>query len=128
MVAPVLVKKVKTVQAEPEVAVRVETPAGEVPVEAPKKKPFFSLSIGKKTKKEDAPEKEKSGLGKFFASINNAGMGKLRVALIQSMAVMMGAGLPLIDTLKTQGEEIRNRAMKKMVLRITEAVENGVPL
>lgn len=128
MAVPVLVKKIPKVSAEPEVAKRVEPREQQAPADVPKKKSFFSLSIGKKSAKEQAPENAKSGIAKFFASINNAGMGKLRVALIQSMAVMMGAGLPLIDTLKTQSEEIRNRAMKKMVVKITEAVENGVPL
>lgn len=94
-----------------------------------KKKSFFSLSIGKK--KEAKPEKtakSKGSVGAFFASLNNMGMGKQRVSMIQSMAMMMNAGLPLIDTLATLENEIKNRAAKKIVKNIGIAVDSGTPL
>ena len=91
----------------------------------PKKK-HLSFSFGKK--KEDAPEKQKGKLGQFFASINNVGMGKQRVSMVQSMSMMMNAGLPLIDTLSTLEREVSNRAAKKMVHKICAAVESGTPL
>jgi len=55
-------------------------------------------------------------------------MGKQRVAMIQSLAMMMNAGLPLIDALNTLEKEIRHKATKKIVRRITSAVESGVAL
>lgn len=107
---------------------QVEQPEKEVKEEKPKKKTsFFSLSA-RKPKEEHAEPKEKSGLGKFFASLNNMGMGKQRVAMIQSLAMMMNAGLPLIDALETLEHEIRNRAAKKIVKRIGAAVDAGTPL
>ena len=95
----------------------------------PPKKKFFSLSLGKKKEEiviaEVAPKK---GLSKFFASVNNMGMGKQRVVMIQSLAMMMNAGLPLIDALFTLEKEIKHKGTKKIVRRITALVESGVPL
>lgn len=128
------VKKRKIPIVEPtETKIKTETTetveVQPVVTEQPKKKSFFSFSIGKK---KDAtvskPDKKKGSLGQFFASINNIGMGKVRSSFIESIAVMMGAGLPLIDTLKTLQAEMRNRAMRKIIARITEGVESGVPL
>ncbi len=95
--------------------------------EQPKKK-FFSLSIGKKKNQESPEVKQKSGFGKFAASLNNIGMGKQRVIMIQSMAMMMNAGLPLIDTLDTLEREMKNRASKKILKKISLAVNSGTPL
>lgn len=106
-----------------------ETGETEDPEETKPKKKFFTLTLGKKKEEEVVfDDKEKNGLGKFFASINNIGMGKVRVSMIQSLAMMMNAGLPLIDALSTLEKEVRNRAAKKIVKRISAAVEAGVPL
>ena len=103
-------------------------PVQAVVADQPKKKSFWSLSIGPKKDALAASKKPRSELGKFFASINNIGMGKERSSFIESISVMMGAGLPLIDTLKTLQSEVRNRAMRKMIGSITDGVESGVPL
>jgi type IV pilus assembly protein PilC len=132
-------KKVKKIEEEVvEEVVEEEEPQEEVeeeePVEEQKptrlKKKFFSFSIGKKKEPEEfvAEAKPKTGLSKFFASVNNMGMGKQRVAMIQSLAMMMNAGLPLIDALATLEKEIRHKATKKIVRKITAAVESGIPL
>lgn len=92
------------------------------------KKKFFSLSFGKKKEKTAAPQKKKSELGKFFASLNNMGMGKQRVAMIQSMSMMMNAGLPLIDTLATLEMESKHKATKKILKNIGASVNSGTPL
>jgi len=93
------------------------------------KKKFFSMSIGKKKQKGAGyPQKKKSELGKFFSSLNNMGMGKQRVMMIQSMAMMMNAGLPLIDTLSTLEMEMKNKATKKILKNIAASVNSGTPL
>ncbi len=97
-----------------------------VPSGTPPKKKFFSFSLSKKSK--PALSTPKGKLGQFFASVNNIGMGKQRITLIQSMAVMMNAGLPLIETLHTLEREMRSRATKKIVRSIATSVEAGDPL
>ena len=101
----------------------------EVQQEQKVKKKFFSLTLGKKKKVVAKNEsKKKGGLGAFFASINNIGMGKQRVMMIQSMSMMMNAGLPLIDTLDTLEREMRNKTSKKVLRGIGGAVNSGTPL
>jgi len=70
----------------------------------------------------------KKGFKAFLTSLNYIGMGKERMAFIQNMATMLNAGLPLTDSLRTLVLETRNRAMRKLVQRIIDAVENGSPL
>jgi len=118
-------EKVEEVEEAPE-----EEPVEE---EKPKKKKRFKMelgfSLGKKKEKEITAETvKKTGLSKFFASVNNMGMGKQRVAMIQSLAMMMGAGLPLIDALATLEKEIKHKGTKKIVRKITALVESGIPL
>lgn len=92
------------------------------------KRGLFSLSFKKKKEEgfEIAPPKGK--IGKFFSSLNNMGMGKQRVMLIQSMGMMVNAGLPLIDTLQTLQMEVKNKQLRKIIRRIGGAVESGIPL
>ena len=95
------------------------------------KRGLFSLELGfgkKKEKDAALPQAPKGKVGQFFASINNMGMGKQRVAMIQSLAMMMNAGLPLIDALSTLAKEVKHRATRKIVQRMTALVESGVPL
>ena len=95
----------------------------------PKKKHFsFSFSLRKKKEDVSVSEAPKSKLGQFLASVNNIGMGKQRVAMIQSLSMMMGAGLPLVDALLTLEREVRHKATKKIVRSIATAVESGTPL
>lgn len=47
--------------------------------------------------------------------------------LIQSMALMLNAGLPLIDSLRTQLMEAKGKAMRTLVQSMITAVENGMP-
>lgn len=99
-----------------------------VPKEAPRKKSFFSFSLSKKKAAAPVKKKKKGGLSGFFSSLNNIGMGKQRVIFVQNMAMMLGAGLSVLAALKTLGLESRNRAMRKVILRISEEVESGIPL
>ncbi len=80
----------------------------------------FSLTMKRK--------KKRLGLLGFLRSLNNIGMGKQRTAFVQNLAMMLNAGLPLVDAMKTLELEIRSRAMRKVVERMRESVENGSPL
>ncbi len=71
---------------------------------------------------------QKKELQKFFASLNHLGMGKQRMIFIQSMAMMLTAGLSLIDSLQTQLLEAKSKAVRKFVQGIITAVEAGSPL
>ena len=55
-------------------------------------------------------------------------MGKYRHLFIQSLSTMLGAGLSLLDSLHAFQEEMRSKAVKKMVGKILESVENGSSL
>ncbi len=68
---------------------------------------------------------EKSGVAKFFQTLNYLGMGKYRHLFIQSLATMLNAGLPLLDSLRAFEAEVRSKAVKKMVNKIVVSVENG---
>lgn len=75
-----------------------------------------------------AKRKKKKGLASFFRSLNNIGMGKHRSAFVQNLAMMLNAGLPLIDSLQTIQAELRSRPMRKVVQSIGDLVEGGNPL
>ncbi len=68
---------------------------------------------------------KKNGFVAFLNSLNYIGMGKERMLFIQNMAMMLNAGLPLVDALRTLQLETRNRAMRKVLQRILDMVENG---
>lgn len=72
--------------------------------------------------------RRKGGLQQFFLAISHFGLGKERHIFVQSLATMLNAGLPLVDALRVLQKEAHSRAMRKIVLRITDAVENGSPL
>ena len=72
--------------------------------------------------------KKKKGMKAFFRSINNIGMGSQRSAFVQNLAMMLNAGLPLIDALQTIREELRSKAMRKVIQQISDLVEGGNPL
>ena len=76
-------------------------------------------------KKERAP---KNGLQQFIASLGHIGMGKERMLFVQNLAMMLNAGLPLIDSLKTLHVEAHGKGAKKLIQRILDTVENGSPL
>lgn len=72
--------------------------------------------------------KRRKGIASFLQSINNIGMGKERSLFIQNLGTMLGAGLPVLDALRTLEMETRGRAMRKVIRNIVSAVENGEPL
>ncbi len=67
-----------------------------------------------------------------FVGIVNAlrhfGLGKERFQIIQNLATMLNAGLPLVDSLRTLQMETHNRQARALIQRIVERVESGIPL
>ncbi len=61
-------------------------------------------------------------------SIRHFGMGKQRFEIIQNLATMLTAGLPLVDSLRTLQLETKNRPGRALLKRITDRVESGIPL
>lgn len=68
------------------------------------------------------------GFSGMLATIGNIGLGKEKSLFVESMATMLEAGLPLLDSLKTLEAEVRSRKMRKIILKIRTDVENGQPL
>jgi type IV pilus assembly protein PilC len=52
-------------------------------------------------------------------------MGKQRSSFVQNLAMMLDAGLPLIDAIKTIQEEVRSKPMRAVLQRILDLVEGG---
>jgi len=71
---------------------------------------------------------QRKELQKFFSSLNHLGMGKQRMMFIQSMALMLTAGLSLVDSLQTQLLEATSKTIRALIQGIITAVENGSPL
>lgn len=67
----------------------------------------------------------KNGL---LAAIGNFGLGKQRIAFIQNVAMLLDAGLPLVDAIKTLERETRVKPFRKMLVEMRTAVEGGMPL
>jgi type IV pilus assembly protein PilC len=90
-----------------------------------------------KSKKKDAatkvtfkmPQKAKGGfLTGLKNNINNFGLGKLKYEFIDNLGVMMDAGLPLIDALKSLETETKIKPYKKILSTVVVAVETGSSL
>jgi len=69
-----------------------------------------------------------SGLQRFASALSHLGMGKERMLFIENTAMMLKAGLPLIDTLRTLQAETRSKSMRRLLQKILDAVENGSSL
>jgi len=95
--------------------------------EKPKKSHRLFGKKEKKVKKETGPEK-KSTLSKIGAAIGNIGLGKEKARFIENLAILLNSGLSIVDALKTIHMEIRVKPMKKLVTRIIDQVESGMPL
>ncbi len=90
---------------------------------------------GKEGKKPDASlltaklgGANKSGLQKVLDSLNNFGLGKEKLTFIENLAILLNSGLSVVDALKTIQMELRIKPMKKLVARIIDEVESGIPL
>ncbi len=91
--------------------------------------PPESAKIAKNVKKRlDILHIKEGGFHDFLGAIKYFGLGKERMVLIQNLATMLNAGLPLVDALHTLQKETRPRPLKKMLLNVVDAVENGSAL
>lgn len=70
-------------------------------------------------------QQKKNGL---LAAIGNFGLGKQRSLFIQNMAMLLNAGLPLVDAIKTLERETRIKPFRKILVEMRTAVEGGTPL
>lgn len=73
-------------------------------------------------------EMKQSVLKDIAASISHFGLGKERTLIIQNLATMLTAGLPLVDSLKTLQLETRSKPAKQLLQRLIDRVENGSAL
>lgn len=96
--------------------------------QAPQDKKSLGLFGKKKKVKKQKAAGKKSGLSKFLGSIGNIGLGKEKAHFIENLAILLNSGLSVVDALKTIHLEIRLKPMKKLVARIIEQVESGMPL
>lgn len=69
-----------------------------------------------------------SAFSRSLRSLSVVGLGKERDLFVQNLAMMLSAGLPLLDALRTLQLEVRSRTIKRIIQRIADAVENGQPL
>lgn len=105
-----------------------QTPAAPEPVKEPAPAPAQAVTdipLPPAAPRFGAQKKE---LQKFFSSLNHLGMGKQRMLFIQSMAMMLTAGLSLMDALQTQLLEAKSKTVRKLIQGIITAVEAGSPL
>lgn len=65
---------------------------------------------------------------RFLASLNTMGMGRDKNEFIENLAILLNSGLTVIDALKAILLEVRKKAMKKIVMRVIDDVENGTAL
>ncbi len=74
------------------------------------------------------PTRKVSAFQEFMASLKYFGLGGARSSFVVNLATMLDAGLPLVDALRTQLTETKNKAMKSIIQEITDSVEAGSPL
>lgn len=115
-----LTKEVKEIKREMKEEAAEQEPALKAP------EPVVQQELPRRPPKAVHPKK--SGLEQFFAALGHIGMGKERMHFTENLAMMLKAGLPLIDTLKTLQLETRSRSMKKLLQKLLNSVENGSPL
>ncbi len=103
-----------------------EAPKAAAPAPAPAK------SAAKKPEPEivykKIPKHRVSAFQEFIGAIKYFGLGAQRQAIVQNLATMLNAGLPLIDSLHTLQLETKIGPVKKLIQSIVDAVENGSPL
>lgn len=72
--------------------------------------------------------RKKSAMKQITDGIGNIGLGREKAHFIENLAILLNSGLTIVDALKTIALEIRVKPMKKLVGRIIDDVENGIPL
>lgn len=111
----------------------------ETPKELPKEKIVTSVPVQKESESkgmEQNDRKHMTPLGhtktpflkRLWDALNNIGLGREKAHFIENLAILLSAGLTVIDALKTIEMEVRVKPMKKLVLRLIDEVESGIPL
>lgn len=72
--------------------------------------------------------RRKSVLKQITDAIGNIGLGREKAHFVENLAILLNSGLSVVDALKTIMLELRVKPMKKLVSRIIDEVENGIPL
>lgn len=91
-----------------------------MPIEDPKKKSILTPGAPK--------VRRKSVLKQISDAISNVGLGREKAHFVENLAILLNSGLSVMDALKTILLELRVKPMKKLVSRIIDEVENGIPL
>jgi len=134
---PVKTEALAVVREEQKPEVSVAATASEKAVKLSsadtKKEKAIAKEAAKAEKKKElagsAPiTRKKSGLKKVLDGISNIGLGKEKAHFVENLAILLNSGLTVIDALKTIELEIRLKPMKKLVARIIDEVESGIPL
>lgn len=72
--------------------------------------------------------RKKSGLKIILDGIGNIGLGREKSHFIENLAILLNSGLTVVDALKTIALEVRVKPMKKLIGRVIDEVESGIPL
>ena len=96
-----------------------------VVTQAPSRMSALKRMFAKKPKTQGAMGKKQNAVS---AALAHFGLGKQKVAFIQNMAMLLNAGLPLIDCFKTLERETRIKPFRKILADMRAEVEGGVPL
>lgn len=111
-------------------AVPASNPAPAAPLlpeaaQAPAPASFFKKLFAKKAKPKQAGGAKQNAL---TAGLAHFGLGKQKIAFIQNMAMLLNAGLPLVDCFRTLERETRIKPFRKILADMRAEVEGGVPL
>ncbi|MDB4978882.1 MAG: type secretion system protein [Candidatus Peribacteria bacterium] len=79
-------------------------------------------------KRLDRSKKKSGGFQEFLGAVKYLGLGKERTGIIQNLATMLNAGLPLIDSIHTLQKETKAKPIRKLLQRVVDAVESGSAL
>lgn len=63
-----------------------------------------------------------------YNAVRHMGLGRERSTIVENLATMLNAGLPLVDSLRTLRMETHHKAARDLLQRILDRVESGSPL
>ncbi len=119
-------------QPEPDSAAANSEKLIKIAVQDQKEKPVVQSTKKAAKKSEPATGKpviqKKSVMKQVIDGINNIGLGKEKAYFIENLAILLNSGLSVVEALRTILLELRVKPMKKLVNRIIDEVESGIPL
>ncbi len=100
-----------------------------ITLEAPKETPKPAAAATATPPAPPKPRKKGANpFADFLGAIKYIGLGREKNNIVQNLATMLNAGLPLIDSLKALQMESRYKPIKKLFGGIVNSVEMGHPL